>query len=884
MSCTDGRDNNCNGLADCRDPACRMVPECFTCVPTGAENTPTACADGRDNDCDGATDCADMECASTPACLVVPNDVCERAARITVPGRASGDTSMARDDYTPGCGSSAAPDVAYAFVNPTRQTLVIDTIGSTYDTVLGVYRGACTPASLVRCDDDGAGMGVSSRVVLTDAEPGLYFVVVDGWSSSRGAYQLNVSVGLPENCANGVDDDGDGLVDCTDGDCRMDPRCFMCVPTGREGDAVSCRDGRDNDCDGLLDCADTGCSALPACCVATGPEAGFMACFDGRDNDCNGRTDCDDPQCATQPMCCRPTGVENTATACLDGVDNDCNGRVDCADPGCSTQPRCCVPGGTEGDARTCTDGIDDDCDGLVDCTDPQCAGFGMCPCVPTAEACNNGRDDDCDGRVDCADPQCAMAPNCIGCTVTGDESSTTQCTDGRDNDCDGATDCADTLCATVQGCAPPPPNDTCRAPQVLTIPSSVSGITVGANNDFTPNTSIAGCAGGAGGDMVFTFTLTAPATVDIDTVGSDFDTVLYVRRADCLAGAQVACNDDTGGLTSSVSFGASAGTYYVFLDGFGPDSRGNYTLSIRTRTAMEVCNNRVDDDGDGFIDCADRDCAASPLCRCVPAPETTATACADGRDNDCDGATDCADTDCRPFPMCCAPVAPENNARTCADGVDDDCDGLIDCADPECSAQPRCCRPTGPEFCTDGIDNDCNGLIDCADTRCATLPLCCRVTGGEGDAMTCADGRDNDCDGTTDCADPGCAAVSTCCRPTMTRETGVSACTNGRDDDCDGLADCADSDCHPSSDPNAECCNGRDDNRNAVIDEFACACDSNAQCSTVGVGGPFPSNTCWSTTFRVCAPRCDLLGGNSFCNSFFAGTRCNLTTGECVR
>jgi len=33
-----------------------------------------------------------------------------------------------------------------------------------------------------------------------------------------------------------------------------------------------------------------------------------------------------------------------------------------------------------------------------------------------------------------------------------------------------------------------------------------------------------------------------------------------------------------------------------------------------------------------------------------------------------------------------------------------------------------------------------------------------------------------------------------------------------------------------------------------------------------------------------VCAPRCDLLGGNTFCNNFFAGTRCNPMTGECAR
>ena len=111
-----------------------------------------------------------------------------------------------------------------------------------------------------------------------------------------------------------------------------------------------------------------------------------------------------------------------------------------------------------------------------------------------------------------------------------------------------------------------------------------------------------------------------------------------------------------------------------------------------------------------------------------------------------------------------------------------------------------------------------------------------------------------------------------------------MAACTNGRDDDCDGVADCDDSDCRPSRDATAECCNGRDDNGNALIDEFACACETATQCSGVGNGGPFPSTACWASTFRVCAPRCDLLGGDSFCSMYFAGTRCVRATGECAR
>src|SRR5262249_38324823 len=45
--CSDGVDNDCNGVADCFDPACAGVPNCG-CKPQ-AEN----CKNGKDDDCDG---------------------------------------------------------------------------------------------------------------------------------------------------------------------------------------------------------------------------------------------------------------------------------------------------------------------------------------------------------------------------------------------------------------------------------------------------------------------------------------------------------------------------------------------------------------------------------------------------------------------------------------------------------------------------------------------------------------------------------------------------------------------------------------------------------------------------------------------------------------
>jgi hypothetical protein len=61
-SCTDGMDNDSDGLVDCADPECAGNSACLTPV----EN----CTDGIDNDGDMKVDCADPDCAPDPACAV----------------------------------------------------------------------------------------------------------------------------------------------------------------------------------------------------------------------------------------------------------------------------------------------------------------------------------------------------------------------------------------------------------------------------------------------------------------------------------------------------------------------------------------------------------------------------------------------------------------------------------------------------------------------------------------------------------------------------------------------------------------------------------------------------------------------------------------------
>ncbi len=61
---------------------------------------------------------------------------------------------------------------------------------------------------------------------------------------------------------------------------------------------------------------------------------------------------------------------------------------------------------------------------------------------------------------------------------------------------------------------------------------------------------------------------------------------------------------------------GLQPGTYNLIVDGFQVGSEGIVNLTLTgVSPPTEICNNGIDDDGDGAIDCADRTCVTSPLC-----------------------------------------------------------------------------------------------------------------------------------------------------------------------------------------------------------------------------------------------------------------------------
>jgi hypothetical protein len=67
-----------------------------------------------------------------------------------------------------------------------------------------------------------------------------------------------------EDCTDEIDNDGDGLIDCSDTDCEFDESCYS-YEDPPPSDPEDCTDEIDNDGDGLIDCSDTDCEFDPSC-------------------------------------------------------------------------------------------------------------------------------------------------------------------------------------------------------------------------------------------------------------------------------------------------------------------------------------------------------------------------------------------------------------------------------------------------------------------------------------------------------------------------------------------------------------------------------------------------------------------------------------------
>ncbi len=225
--CSDGIDNDANGLTDCEDPACADTP---ACLPIAVE----ICDDDIDNDSNGLTDCGDPACMATAACPPPIAEVCGDG--IDNNGDGLVDCADPACTNTKGC----SPENCIDGIDNNSDGLIDCT-----DPVC-VDNSNCQTPPVEICDDglDNDGDGL-----------------VDCGDPKCAEHSSCYQPAVEENCSNGVDDNGDGYIDCADTQCMNRSICL----------AEICSNGLDDDGDGKIDCADSECSSDPACNIPESP-------------------------------------------------------------------------------------------------------------------------------------------------------------------------------------------------------------------------------------------------------------------------------------------------------------------------------------------------------------------------------------------------------------------------------------------------------------------------------------------------------------------------------------------------------------------------------------------------------------------------------------
>jgi len=115
------------------------------------------------------------------------------------------------------------------------------------------------------------------------------------------------------------------------------------------------------------------------------------------------------------------------------------------------------------------------------------------------------------------------------------------------------------------------------------------TGSTVGSGNDIETD-----CGNGGSADMVVQWAAPADGSYEIDTIGSNFDTLLQVQDA-CDSTAFLACNDDAGagdiGLRSRLTVGPlTAGqVVLIVIEGYSASDAGDYIVNIHDAPATTM-------------------------------------------------------------------------------------------------------------------------------------------------------------------------------------------------------------------------------------------------------------------------------------------------------
>jgi hypothetical protein len=240
-ACMDGFDNDCDGLVDCEEPVCHQVlPECGQCQVIEQD-----CFDNVDNDCNGMIDCRDPNCEpECDAMMCQPEDhpiVCQDAA--------DNDCDGLVNCMDPQCQSlGMCTQCGNAMLDPGEECDGPD-LGGNSCVTLGYSGGAlgCTP--MCTLDTGMCTMGMCVAEVCNGIDDDCDMSIDEG----------NPGGGMP--CGSDVGECVSGIMTCVAGALQ----CAGAMGPQPEDHPIACADGVDNDCDGALDCADPNCVGMAGC-------------------------------------------------------------------------------------------------------------------------------------------------------------------------------------------------------------------------------------------------------------------------------------------------------------------------------------------------------------------------------------------------------------------------------------------------------------------------------------------------------------------------------------------------------------------------------------------------------------------------------------------
>jgi len=346
------------------------------------------CTNGTDDDGDGLADCADPDCAADPACAAPANDECAGAITVldteqtefntdTATGAADLGTSSCDGGFTGGANDvwfKYNPTVSYHGRATTCEPGPAGELG--YDTDMTMYTGPdCANLTEVACSGDlcTAASNYGSGIFQNFDASETYWIRIGGWNGDTGTdwltfvpsygdecNQINYVFGEPASGGRSFNID---TTTATSSGVPLDNSCDPCCMTDSQNDVWL-----------LVAAAHTGTATISTCegPVGAGYDTdlsiwsfdGFPDCSLLTQLACNG----DAPACDLSLYGSRVEGLDVVAGTfyfCRVGGWNGDTGNT--------------VLTFTSQPYESCANGVDDNDDGLVDCDDPQCAADPAC-------------------------------------------------------------------------------------------------------------------------------------------------------------------------------------------------------------------------------------------------------------------------------------------------------------------------------------------------------------------------------------------------------------------------------------------------------------------------------------------------------------------------